>query len=198
MKELTRNLVYFAVFSFAISSFTACGVDQSNSGSSADNTSASPGNSEYPKLAASLATAPFETEDGSTFTVEDRKGKVLLLNLWGIWCRPCLKEMPHLAKLQEKFRDNGLEVIGLNVGDADLEPEDFGKMKAFAEKLSLNYQLVRITNKTSNDFAQVTQFGGVPLTVLVDRDGRMRGVFKGASDAEIAKMNEMVAKVVTE
>ena len=79
-----------------------------------------------------------------------------------------------------------------------MAPEDFGRMKEFAGTMNLNYELVRINNQTTDDYARVAKFAGVPLSVVVDREGRMRGVFKGASPTEIQKMKETVATLVNE
>src|SRR4051794_31589148 len=54
--------------------------------------------SEYPFLPETLMTAEFEIADDTTSILPAYKGKVLVVNLWGIWCGPCRDEMPHLQK----------------------------------------------------------------------------------------------------
>lgn len=203
-REVFKAFAFFSLAVFAAGSLVACGTS-----GSADTVATGNNNkpnmtwpegakSEYPMLDSALAKAPMEADGGSTFTVEDRKGKVLLLNLWAIWCVPCKVEMPELVKLQDQHGDKGFQVIGLNVGNDDMAPEDFGRMKEFAGTMNLNYELVRINNQTTDDYARVAKFAGVPLSVVVDREGRMRGVFKGASPSEIQKMKETVATLVNE
>ncbi|MBX3266855.1 MAG: TlpA family protein disulfide reductase [Acidobacteria bacterium] len=206
-REVLKAFAFLAVVVIAVGSLAACGTSGSAdtvangtaNGDKKPNMAWPEGaKSEYPMLDSALAKAPMEADGGSTFTVEDRKGKVLLLNLWAIWCVPCKVEMPELVKLQDEHRDKGFQVIGLNVGNDDMEPEDFGRMKEFAGTMNLNYELVRINNQTTDDYARVAKFAGVPLSVVVDREGRMRGVFKGASPKEIQKMKETVATLVNE
>ncbi|MBK9164066.1 MAG: TlpA family protein disulfide reductase [Acidobacteria bacterium] len=202
-REILKGFAFFTLAVLAAGSLAACGTsgsaDTAANGDNKPNMTWPDGaKSEYPMLASSLAKAPMEADGGSSFTVEDRKGKVLLLNLWAIWCVPCKVEMPELVKLQDQYRDQGLQVIGLNVGNDDMQPEDFGRMKEFAGTMSLNYELVRISNETTDEYARVAKFAGVPLSVVVDREGRMRGVFKGASPTEIKKMKETVATLVSE
>lgn len=203
-REVFKAFAFFSLAVFAAGSLAACGTSGSADTAATGNnnkpnmTWPEGAKSEYPMLDSALAKVPMEADGGSTFTVEDRKGKVLLLNLWAIWCVPCKVEMPELVKLQDQHGDKGFQVIGLNVGNDDMAPEDFGRMKEFAGTMNLNYELVRINNQTTDDYARVAKFAGVPLSVVVDREGRMRGVFKGASPSEIQKMKETVATLVNE
>src|SRR5688500_8106608 len=60
--------------------------------------------SAFPPIRAGLAAAEFELLDGAKIKLADKKGKVLLVNIWGIWCGPCRAEMPHLVEIQDKYR----------------------------------------------------------------------------------------------
>ena len=136
--------------------------------------------------------------DGTIFKLEDQKGKVILFNLWGIWCGPCIAEMPHLIEMQEKYRDKNFEIIGLNIGDQDGNPESEEAIKAFAEKQKLNYQLGYAGRALYDEFNRVSKLGGVPQSILVNRDGKMTGVFSGGGPRVIKLMKETVEKTVNE
>lgn len=153
---------------------------------------------QYPLLSSSISNAPLEQLDGTKIKTSDRKGNILLLNLWATWCGPCRAEMPHLVELQEKYRPAGFQVLGLDVGDGNGNPESIEDIKKFAAKMKLNYELFRITNETVGDFYKLTQFEGVPQTVLVDRQGRVRGVFLGGGERVINTMKQTVDKVIAE
>jgi thiol-disulfide isomerase/thioredoxin len=185
MKEVMRNLVYFSILVLVFSGLTGCG-------SEAGSASSPPG--DYPPLAAAIADSDMRHMDGSTSKVADRKGKVLLLNMWATWCGPCRAEMPILVELQNAFRDKGFEVIGLNVDDGDT-PEMIAE---FAKEMNLNYTLVFADSKMQDSLVKTSQFGGIPQSFIVDRDGRLRGRYLGASKPEIAKMKADVEKVVNE
>lgn len=161
-------------------------------------TTASNDASEYPLLATAVSQGELEALDGTKFTPSDRKGSVLLLNMWGVWCGPCRSEMPHLVEMQNKYHDQGFQVIGLNVGDEDHKPESVDKIQKFAGEMKLNYELVRAPQDVQEGMVRISKFDGVPQSVLVDRSGRLRGVFLGGGPSVIAKMKETVDKVVNE
>ena len=207
MKEFFRYFALLFVLSIVMSNLSGCGGQAGDTAANAPGSGETDANanstepkrtSEYPPLASSLAQADIEMIDGSVIKVADRKGKVVLLNLWGIWCAPCRAEMPHLVKMQDEHRDKGFQIIGLNVGNEDLEPENIDAMKEFAAEMNLNYELARIPISTTEEFNRVTKFAGVPQTMLIDRDGNLRGVFLGGGKDVIASMVETVEKVVNE
>jgi len=213
MKNILGKLTLFAFFAIVFAGLNGCGGsseqqnvgssnsaagNESNSSPQAANTAASKNATTYPPLSSKLADARIELSDTTKTTVAERKGNVVLMNLWGVWCAPCRNEMPHLVEIQNQYRDKGFQILGLNVGNEDMEPESFEVMKKFGEEMGLNYELGRISTETGEEYARVSQFAGVPLSVLVDREGRMRGVFRGGGRAEINEMKKLVEKVVNE
>lgn len=210
MKEIITNTVLFVVFAIVFSSLTGCkdgNATQSNVNGT--NAPASPVETEqaksdskssaYPPLAAGVADADIELTDGTKTKVSDRKGKVILLNLWGIWCGPCRAEMPDLVKLQDQYKDKGFEVLGLNIGADDAgTPENLNAIKTFGEKNNINYTLARISQAATNQVYLVTRQQAVPQTLLVDREGHLRGVFIGGGPTVMAKIKETVANTVAE
>jgi thiol-disulfide isomerase/thioredoxin len=154
---------------------------------------------EYPPLASGLANAEFKLLDGNgTFKVSENKGKVMLLNIWGTWCGPCRAEMPHLVELQEKYRDDGFEVIGLNIGNGQGSPEPIDLIKQFSERMKLNYTIAISDNASTVEFYKITQQQVVPQSLLVDREGKLRGMFIGGGMRVIGTMKETVDKVMAE
>lgn len=147
----------------------------------------------YPKLASAVATAEIKALDGTTYTLNDKQGKILLLNLWATWCGPCRFEMPALVRMQEKHGAQGFEVIGLNTDDESVE-----LINNFAAELKLNYPIAYANTKLQSDMLKISKFPGIPQSFLLDREGRLRGVFRGANPKDIAKMEEVVEKVVNE
>ncbi|MGC4044089.1 MAG: TlpA disulfide reductase family protein [Armatimonas sp.] len=102
------------------------------------------------------------TED-KQITLSDLKGKVVLLNFWATWCNPCRQEMPEIVKLQEKYKDRGLVVVGVA---ADETPEP---VIAFLKKNPLPYTNIYITG----DIAKVYGVGAFPTSVLIDKNGQI-------------------------
>jgi len=152
-------------------------------------------------LASGLAEAEFQNLDGSSFTISQRKGKVLLLNIWGIWCGPCRAEMPHLIEMQEKHGPQGFDVIGFNIGNQNLEPESVDNVKNFAENFKpkpLNYPLALSGKKSTAEFYKISGQSAVPQSFVIDREGRLRGVFVGGGARVVGQMKDLVAKTMAE
>lgn len=149
--------------------------------------------SEYPPVNSAVANADIKQLDGSTFKVADKKGKVLLLNMWATWCGPCRSEMPELVKLQDQYRGQGFEIIGLNTDD-----EPAAAISEFSAQMKLNYNLVWADNKLQTELLKISKFGGIPQSFLIDRDGNLRGVFTSANPETIAKLKEIVGKLMAE
>lgn len=202
MKKVISHLLLFAVFAVIFSGLSACSDTASSQRGPVDETAPSvpPADgdvvkkkSEYPPIASAVATAELKSLDGTVFTVNDKKGKVLLLNLWATWCGPCRAEMPALVRMQDKHGAQGFEVLGLNTDD-----EEVAKINSFAESMKLNYPLAWADTGLQSSLLKISKFPGIPQSFLLDREGNLRGVFRGANEADIAKMEETVAKVVGE
>ena len=199
MKVLLKNLGLFIVLSFAFSALTSCTsaptAPADNSTVSANTSDASPEKKKvnYPPAPSAIMQADVKLLDGTNIKLQDKKGKVVLVNLWATWCGPCINEMPHLREMQEKFKDKGFEIIGLDIDDESKEDID-----AFSAKQKLNYQLGWSGNTIKNEFVKVTRLDGIPQSILINRDGQMTGVFTGGSPSVINKMKETVEKIVNE
>ena len=188
MREVLKNLGYLAVFVIAFSAFTGCGGTAESTPANSSGTTAS---SEYPPFNSAAANAEMRHLDGSTSTVAQRKGKVVLVNMWATWCGPCREEMPELIKMQNEHGPKGFEVVGLNVDD---EPEDM--VRDFVNEMNLNYTITWGNEDMIMAMMRLSRSEAIPQSFLIDRDGNLRGVFRGAGPREIAKMKENVAKVV--
>ncbi len=125
--------------------------------------------------------------EGNPISLNKLKGKVVLLNFWGTWCGPCRKEIPDFIKLAEKYKDNGLEIIGITLTSGNAK-----KITAFANKWNINYTL--LTDLKGNETQEVTSlYGkvtgrpitGIPTTFLIDRDGFIRKRYVGPRSEEI-------------
>jgi thiol-disulfide isomerase/thioredoxin len=101
--------------------------------------------------------------DGTTIELAKLKGKVVILNFWATWCPPCRAEIPDFKKIQEKYKNKGLIVVGVS-----LDQKGWSAVKPFAEKTKFNYPIV-----LGNDNV-VKVYGGVeaiPTSIFIDRKG---------------------------
>ena len=207
MKSVLTNLFYFVIFAIVFSALTGCtgsSAVTNTAGSAASETNArktsgGSNQSTYPPLATSIADADMEFAGGKTEKLSQRKGNVVLVNFWAIWCGPCRAEMPHLVELQDKYRNQGFQIIGLNVGmDQEGTPETFEAMKSFGEKMKLNYELARSPQEMTNQVYRVANMNGIPISLLIDRDGHLRAVLRGGGQATIDQLKKSVDRAMAE
>lgn len=200
MKSLIKNIAVFIFLTFAVSAFVACTKTISTPlGSPAAGTASDAVKSNnFPPVSSSIMQAEIKELDGKTFKLEDKRGKVVLVNLWAIWCGPCVEEMPALDALQEKYKDKNFEVLGLNAGGEDGEEEPAENIKSFAAKKPVNYHLAYADPKLMNDLMKISKQGGIPQSFLIDREGKLRGVFFGGGQRIINEVRETTDKVLSE
>ena len=120
-----------------------------------------------PVSGASLKTLGWTADGGKRSMFADYKGKVLVLDFYATWCEPCRRSVPHLIGLQNKYADQGLQVIGLNVGG----PDDEEKVPDFAKEFGIEYPL-----GTPDDELVTFLLGNndaIPQTFVFDRQGML-------------------------
>ncbi|WP_241480936.1 TlpA disulfide reductase family protein [Leisingera sp. ANG-M6] len=113
-----------------------------------------------------VSAAAFDLADGAgTASLGDYQGKIVLLNFWATWCAPCRKEMPQLAELQEEFGGEDFEVLTIATG----RNSPAGIQKFFDENGISNLPRHQDPKQA---LAREMAVIGLPITVLLDRDGK--------------------------
>jgi thiol-disulfide isomerase/thioredoxin len=108
--------------------------------------------------------------NGKDVSLPDFKGKVTIVDVWGTWCPPCRKEIPHFVELLKKYHDKGLEIVGINYERVEKD-EVKDTIKAFLKENKVPYTCVIGDDKTQE---QIPNFEGFPTTLFLDRSGKVR------------------------
>ncbi|HJU91682.1 MAG TPA: TlpA disulfide reductase family protein [Pyrinomonadaceae bacterium] len=105
--------------------------------------------------------------NGKRSVFSEYKGKVLVLDFYATWCLPCRDSVPHLIGLQKKYDDQGLRVVGLNVGG----PGDEQEVPLFAKELGIQYTLAM----PDEDLVTLllADSDAIPQTFVFDRQGQL-------------------------
>lgn len=151
--------------------------------------SAPPGNTTYPMPpieVGSIKNMGWTVSDGKRSLFSEYKGKVLILDYYATWCNPCRKSVPHLIELQKKHGDQGLQVIGLNVGG----PEDLEKVPAFARELGIQYPLA-VPDDELVSF-MLSDIDSIPQTFVFDREGLLVERVIGFGPSSAARIDSAV------
>lgn len=122
----------------------------------------------------------FETVDLNGNTVTDaifKENKITMLNVWGTFCPPCIREMPDLAKLNEANKSKGLRVVGIPIDILDQMGNVLPKKKATADEIisatGANYPHILPNYGMLSTFLHNIQ--AVPATIFVDSEGNQLG-----------------------
>ena len=114
--------------------------------------------------------------------LEEMKGKVVVLDLWATWCGPCKMEIPSFIKLQDKYRAQGVEIVGVS-----LDPITHGgtaqMVHTFMQQNNINYTIWVVNNPAAIGKYPVGQ--GIPTTYVIDRAGRTVKQYVGAQPESV-------------
>jgi thiol-disulfide isomerase/thioredoxin len=136
---------------------------------------------QIPKAATSLLQQ--EAPEIARIDLENRKlnlrayrGKVVLLDFWATWCASCQLEMPRFIAWQSQFGPQGLQIIGISMDD------DPALARKLYKKMKLNYPVAMGDEKLGKLYGGVL---GLPLTFLIDSQGKVRAQFQGETDLNL-------------
>ena len=107
---------------------------------------------------------------GQQRSLDEFAGKVLLVNFWASWCRPCIEEVPGIRRLAEAMRDKPFVVLGVNVGEAQR------RVQAAVKRLKIDYTVL-----LDKDSAVFKDWGAtvLPTAYILDHNGRVQYIRQG-------------------
>ncbi len=104
---------------------------------------------------------------GHNVRLSEFRGNVVVISFWATWCGPCQQELPRLKELHERYARAGLITLGVNLDD------DSGRARDMGQRLAVTFPLLL---DQTREIARLYQVDAMPMTVLIDREGRVRHV----------------------
>lgn len=130
-----------------------------------------------------------KTLDGGTLSLKDLRGKVVLMDFWATWCGPCVRAMPHIQALHEKYSDKDVVVIGMNSDVA----EALDTVKQFVADRKVTFRHVL---DSTGDIGTEYRVQGIPCTLLLDREGKVQTVHVGFSPGDEKELAAQIDKLL--
>ncbi|MCW5881498.1 MAG: redoxin domain-containing protein [Anaerolineae bacterium] len=115
--------------------------------------------------------------DGKTWTLSELKGKPVVVNFWATWCAPCKFEMPHFQTAYQKYKDQGLVILAVDIKTDNGEPA----VRKFVQDLGITFPT---PFDTTGDIEAAYRVKAYPTTYFVGRDGKLKEVKRGAIISE--------------
>ena len=113
---------------------------------------------------------------GAPVNLSAYKGRVILLDFWATWCTGCKKEIPWFMRFQRKYKRSGLTVVG-----ASLDDDGWKSVKPYLREHKINYRIVIGTFESAKPFGADK---GMPVSVLIDRNGKIADIHPGMVDKD--------------
>lgn len=122
--------------------------------------------------------------NGERHQLSEYKGQGVFVNFWGTWCKPCEKEFPLMEKQYQVYKDQGVEILAVNIAQSDYE------VRQFAEQRNLTFPIVIDKDKSVMEAYNIRP---LPTTLLVNQEGKIEKIITGEmSEEDIASYMEQI------
>lgn len=122
-------------------------------------------------------------------SLSDYQGKVVMVDFWATWCKPCKEEIPRFIELYDEYQAQGFEMIGISTDDVEVRLKD---IELFFQELSkegydINYPILL----AESDTIQSYQVPLLPSAYLINRNGEIVKIFEGAQESKAIYESEL-------
>ncbi len=124
---------------------------------------------------------------GNPISLQDYRGKVVLLDFWAVWCGPCIAEMPNIKKVYDTYSDKGFDVIGVSLDTDEAE------LREYLEMCKIPWRQIFSGEGWNSPLVKQYDIRGVPSPWLIDREGKLISY-----QARGAALKRLVAEAVKE
>lgn len=122
-------------------------------------------------------------------SLADFKGKVVYLDFWASWCKPCVESFPALETLYQKYHNKGFEIIAINLDEKKQHALDFLK------KHPVSYQVLHDQN---DNVAATYKVSAMPSAYFIDKKGKVRLIHKGFKNYDVPKIEQAIELLLRE
>ncbi|WP_419960955.1 thiol-disulfide oxidoreductase ResA [Psychrobacillus sp. BM2] len=116
--------------------------------------------------------------NGEKHQLSDYKGQGVFLNFWGTWCKPCEREFPLMDIQYQEYKDKGLEILAVNVGESNFS------VQKFIDRKGLSFPVLIDDNKSVMETYKINP---LPTTLLINPEGKIEKVITGEMSEEMIK-----------
>jgi len=127
------------------------------------------------------------TISGQQVSLSSLAGSVVILDFFATWCAPCRSSTDHLVGLHQKYRENGLRIVGMSIDP----PSDRILRQHIAEK-KIPYPVITTSEDVENDYA----VRSLPLLCVIGKDGRVAAMFSGFNSEIAAAVDRLVGSLL--
>ncbi len=119
-----------------------------------------------------------ETLQGERVQLKDYRGKGVFLNFWGTWCKPCETEMPYMENAYKVFKEQGVEILAVNIEESNLV------VRNFVDKFGLTFPILM---DRGGEVTELYGIGPIPTTYLIDKNGKVVKIITGSMTQQDVK-----------
>ncbi len=122
--------------------------------------------------------------NGEQHRLSDYQGQGVFINFWGTWCKPCAKEMPAMNRQYEVYKEQGVQILAVNIAQSDFE------VNRFAKQYGLDFPIV--IDKTKS-VMEAYNIDPLPTTLLINQEGKIEQIVRGGmTEKDISQFMEQI------
>lgn len=130
----------------------------------------------------------FADAEGAPMTVADLSGKIVVMNFWATWCAPCRAEMPSIDRLAGELGSDDIAIMAVSTDRGDI-----GRIEKFFEEIEI--QNLAIYRDQKSELAREAGAFGLPMTIILDRDGREIARLLGEAEWDSIEAKAIIRKL---